>query len=167
MSQEVHTGLFVTIGKHFLSLLQSLRRSHVGCIKLADQEKYTKLVQEKQSSQLKLKQLLAEAEEERNKVMDERQQLAVQQSNLHDLISATKDGRGTLARMTECHSKLSELRLKEMRHERRIRKLESQLHQVESLLATSELSCTELEEKLAQATEVQGQLVQCLILLYL
>ena len=141
----------------------------MGCIKLADQEKYTKLVQEKQSGQIELKQLLSEAEEERDKVKEERQQLAVQQTNLQDLISATKDGRGTLARMTECHSKLSELRLKEMRHKRQIRKLESQLHQVESLLATSELSCTELEERLAQATEVQGLLdtVQYLILIYL
>ena len=137
------------------NIAQSLRRIHVGCVKLVDQEKYTRLVQEKQSSQLELKWLLTKAEEEREKVKEERQQLVVQQTNLHDLISATKDGRGALARMTECHSKLSELRLKEMRYERRTRKLESQLQQVESLLAASELSCAELEERLAQATEVQ------------
>lgn len=126
----------------------------MGCVKLDDQEEFSRLVQQKKSGQLELKRLLVEAEEERDAVREQREQLAVQQTNLQDLISASKDSRSAAARLTECHSKLGELRLKEMRYERQTRKMGSQLKQVENLLAMSEQNCVNLEERLAQATEV-------------
>ena len=102
-----------------------------------------------------LQRLLAEAEEEREKVAEEHQRLIVQQANLQELVSAVKDNKGAVAKMAEWHSKLGELRLKEMRQGRLVTRMEGRLRQVEGLLANSEQNCAQLEEKLAQATKVK------------
>ena len=111
--------------------------------------------------QQELQRLLSEAEEEREKVGEEHQSLMVQQANLQELVSAVRDNRGSVTKMAEWHSKLGELRLREMRQGRLVMRMEGRLKQLEGLLATSEQNCAQLEEKLAQATKVKEVQLTC------
>ena len=110
--------------------IQELRRQYSGALPLMKQERFAATMRSLQDDKMKLEKELGQARSERELAEDKLAELELQHEHLQELMATLKDNRGA-AKVTEWHSKMGEIKLKDLKLNRTADRLQvRQLHGV-------------------------------------
>jgi centrosomal protein CEP290 len=141
------------------NVLLSAHRKYNGATLLADQVKFLLLLTQVKKDKEETEREKEKAQDDREKVELKLNELEIQQSNLKELMTSLKGTNELSSQATEWHSRLGEMKVKELRYCQTIKKLERQLKQCQESLASCEDNITQFEHKLIQATQDYEELL--------
>ena len=137
-------------------VIQDLRRQYSGSIPLAKQEKFSKSLLEISFEKQKLSKLLFEADSKLKSLETEKEEVDLKRTGVDEILKTLKQSKGT-KHILEWHSKLENLRMKELHSRRKADQIEKQMNHVKEESLEYKKRNEHLEDELLRMESLMEQ----------
>ena len=152
--EEVYNAKLMARNKvnRLQNTIQELRRRFSGALPIAEQEKFAITVRQLEESRVTAEREMTVARRERVSAEDKLLELEVRERDLTELIETLKSGQGAV-RVSEWHSRMSEMRLDNLQLKRHVDRTEERVKQQEEMLCKREKMISDLQQQLSIAVK--------------